>query len=245
MAKDPAFLFYSKDFYEGTRLMLPEERACLIDLMIYQHQNGGIVNNTKRLSMYCSGVSEEIIKSTLEQKFTLIDNMWYNDKMLEVTKEREEKGRKNKLIGTFAYVLKKLNLNKIQEKELRAKFNVDELLKYDTDWNTERLTEWCKKGIALIEDANANEDINKSIEEREREFKDAISEHKETYNDILTLEFFDYWSERGEKDKKMRFEKESSFDISKRLARWKRNQEKFNKNTETITSVKGGKKLDL
>ena len=36
--KDPAFLFYSKDFYEGTRTMLPEERACYIDLMIYQHQ---------------------------------------------------------------------------------------------------------------------------------------------------------------------------------------------------------------
>jgi len=34
--KDPAFLFYSKDFYEGTRTMLPEERACYIDLMIYQ-----------------------------------------------------------------------------------------------------------------------------------------------------------------------------------------------------------------
>ena len=31
--KDPAFLFYSKDFYEGTRTMLPEERACYIDLM--------------------------------------------------------------------------------------------------------------------------------------------------------------------------------------------------------------------
>ena len=28
MAKDPAFLFYSQDFYAGTRTMLPEERAC-------------------------------------------------------------------------------------------------------------------------------------------------------------------------------------------------------------------------
>jgi len=37
--KDSAFLFYSNDFYEGTRTMFPEKRACLIDLMIYQHKH--------------------------------------------------------------------------------------------------------------------------------------------------------------------------------------------------------------
>ena len=48
MSKDPAFLLYSKDFYEGTRMMLPEERACYVDLMIYQHQNGGFIPNDVR-----------------------------------------------------------------------------------------------------------------------------------------------------------------------------------------------------
>jgi len=42
--------------------------------------------------------------------------------------------------------------------------------------------------------------------------------------------FFDYWTEHGEKDLKMRFEKEKSFDIALRLDRWfekaKANQKK-------------------
>ena len=60
------------------------------------------------------------------------------------------------MIGTFAHVLKKLDLKKSDEKELRKRFNVDELLKKDTEWNTERLTEWCLNAIAFIGNANAN-----------------------------------------------------------------------------------------
>lgn len=153
--KDPAFLFYSKDFYEGTRLMLPEERACMIDLMIYQHQNGGIPNDTKRLALYCSGISEDVIINTLKLKFKLIDTEWYSDKMTEVVTERKEKGNKNKLIGTFAHVLRKLELSKSDTSILKKRFNVDELLKIDTEWNTERLTEWCLNGIPFIEDEDA------------------------------------------------------------------------------------------
>lgn len=41
--------------------------------------------------------------------------------------------------------------------------------------------------------------------------------------DQTTINFFDYWTEIGEGQKKMRFEKEKVFDIKKRLERWKRN----------------------
>lgn len=76
MAKDPAFLFYSTDFYEGTRTMLPEERACFIDLMIYQHQRGPIPNDLKRVLLYCNGVDEATLKTTLQSKFKLTSEGW-------------------------------------------------------------------------------------------------------------------------------------------------------------------------
>lgn len=76
MAKDPAFLFYSRDFYEGTRTMLPEERACYMDLMIYQHQHGKIPAYLKRVLMYCSGVDEATLKATLVAKFKQDKEGW-------------------------------------------------------------------------------------------------------------------------------------------------------------------------
>lgn len=105
MAKDPAFLFYSKDFYEGTRLMLPEERACFIDLMIYQHQHGGFIpNDIKRMTMYCSGIDKATLEATLEAKFKLCDKGWYNEKLEKVINDRQEfsiKQSGNGLLGQF------------------------------------------------------------------------------------------------------------------------------------------------
>lgn len=79
MAKDPAFLFYSTDFYEGTRTMLPEERTCYVDLMIYQHQRGPIPNDLQRVLLYCNGISEATLKATLQAKFKLTDKGWLSD----------------------------------------------------------------------------------------------------------------------------------------------------------------------
>lgn len=44
----------------------------------------------------------------------------------------------------------------------------------------------------------------------------------------MLREFYDYWTEHGEFDKKMRFEKEGSFGIGRRFGTWKSNQSKFN-----------------
>lgn len=104
MAKDPAFLFYSKDFYEGTRMMLPEERACYIDLLIYQHQNEIIPLEIKRVLQYCSGVSEATLIATLEAKFKRTESGWLNSKLFEVSEQRKKHAEiqsENGKIGQF------------------------------------------------------------------------------------------------------------------------------------------------
>lgn len=127
--KDPAFLFYSKDFYEATRTMLPDERACFIDLMIYQHQNGFIPNinddnNIKRLLMYCSGIDKATLIATLQAKFKQCEKGWYNNRLNTVINDRKEYSEKqsvNGQVGQF-YKKAKLNCNAKDYKKIRDYF---------------------------------------------------------------------------------------------------------------------------
>lgn len=114
--KDPAFLFYSKDFYEGTRMMLPSERACYVDLLIYQHQNEFIPNDVERICMYCNGITQATLEATLKAKFKLCDKGWFNEKLAIVISERKEFSAKQSINGTVGQFWKKakalLPLNK-------------------------------------------------------------------------------------------------------------------------------------
>jgi len=78
--------------------------------------------------------------------------------------------------------------------------------------------------------------VKKSKEERAEIFKRKIIDyskgigsmktHKAAYPDEMLKEFFSYWTESNEGAKKMRFElaKNQPFQISRRLATWKKNQ---------------------
>ena len=59
-----------------------------------------------------------------------------------------------------------------------------------------------------------------SIKERESKFKEKVMGYSEKYPAAMLDKFFGYWSEHGEGDKKMRYEKQESFGISRRLATW-------------------------
>ncbi len=72
----------------------------------------------------------------------------------------------------------------------------------------------------------------KTIEERAEAFKLLLLKEAEgtpygNRRDLLKA-FFDYWTEHGPKDRKMRFEKQTSFDIKRRLGTWARNDKNYN-----------------
>lgn len=102
--KQPAFLFYTKDYFEGTRTMTPKERACYVDLLCYQHQNGFIPDNLDKLLLYCSGINKGTLKATLEGKFRLTPEGWINDKLHDVKirglKAQEQESRGG-ILGVF------------------------------------------------------------------------------------------------------------------------------------------------
>jgi len=85
---------------------------------------------------------------------------------------------------------------------------------------------------------NVKGNVSKSIKKRERDFKESLTPYLEKYGKDLLNEFYFYWTEHGEKDLKMRFEKEKSFGIARRLGTWIKNENKFN-NEKNRTNNKG------
>lgn len=81
--------------------------------------------------------------------------------------------------------------------------------------------------------------VNKTIEERKAEFKNSLHPFLESYSKDLLNDFYSYWTEHGSNDKKMRFEKEKSFGISRRLLNWKKNEEKFRSQNQKSKFEKG------
>ena len=102
-----------------------------------------------------------------------------------------------------------------------------------------------KQGIR--EDKIIKEEIiKKNIEDRKAEFKNSFTPFLANFDRTDLNEFFKYWTEHGINDKKMRFEKEKSFGIERRLGTWIKNKEKFavnDKKEKKQTGAEAFKKL--
>lgn len=163
--KDPAFLFYSQDFYSGTRLMLPIERACYVDLLIYQHQNGFIPNDLDRLLMFCSGVDKATLIATLKGKFKQCDKGWYNERLKNVIEDRQIFKSKLSISGKIGQFWKKAK-SLLSTKEYRL--IKDYIQNKDSDYlnlllekidlkNESSLKGWLKASLKHIEIENEDE----------------------------------------------------------------------------------------
>ena len=81
-------------------------------------------------------------------------------------------------------------------------------------------------------------DEKESKEEREEKFKKiAFSECSPTQEEINAFnKFLDYWTESNMQGSKLRFEKQKTFDVTRRWSTWLSNEEKFKK--EKISAKK-------
>jgi hypothetical protein len=90
--------------------------------------------------------------------------------------------------------------------------------------------------IAKIAD-NVNDNVKDkeidSIEERKSKFYVSLSLFVNEYPKKMLREFYDYWTEHGVKDKKLRFEKEKTFGIEQRLRTWyNRNPKQYDQDND-------------
>ena len=90
--------------------------------------------------------------------------------------------------------------------------------------------------IAKIAD-NVNDNVKDkeidSIEDRKSKFYVSLSLYVNEYPKKMLREFYDYWTEHGVKDKKLRFEKEKTFGIEQRLRTWyNRNPKQYDQDND-------------
>ena len=76
---------------------------------------------------------------------------------------------------------------------------------------------------------NKKKHNNKDISIREKEFSEEVFQYGE-YETEMCQDFVDYWTE-ADKKQVMKFEKEKTWCTSRRLSRWKKMSNKFNKIT--------------
>jgi hypothetical protein len=74
---------------------------------------------------------------------------------------------------------------------------------------------------------NNNNNNNKNIVIRKQEFAASLEPYLDTYGKQMLNDFYLYWTEHAENDRKMRFEKEKAFGIERRLLNWDKNKNKF------------------
>jgi len=119
-------------------------------------------------------------------------------------------------------VLKKENLITTKRKGVPAKMhykiNEELVVKFLNDLSDIKLTT-----------LNNNKEIknNKEISIREQEFQEEV--FMSNLSTDLCQEFVDYWTERNKSGTKMKFEMQKTFDIKRRLARWVKNNDNWNR----------------
>ena len=80
-----------------------------------------------------------------------------------------------------------------------------------------------------VSDSVISKDIyNKAtLDNRKQKFADSLVPFLDKYGKDMLNKFYMYWTEHGERDKKMRFEKEKAFNLVLRLSNWfERNNER-------------------
>jgi len=73
----------------------------------------------------------------------------------------------------------------------------------------------------------------KKIEERKKIFLLSLNDFHPEFPKEMIRDFGRHWTEHGDRDRKMRFEKEKTFGVKARLSTWKRNEQKWNTGKKT------------
>lgn len=193
--KDPAFLFYSKDWIQGTAKLFAAEKGVFIDLLAHCHQDGYLPKDTKRLAkMVGISLSEfEEIWGVLIEKFDEKDGRYYNKKLTKLKEEREEYSEMRTIIGIFAQLVKKSELPDEVLKIAKKNFKYTDYLGEDKQNTTKLLTKYLsnylpkEKQVLGIVDGIVDGDIN---EEDILNLKLKNQEKKKVLNYEKSCDFF-------------------------------------------------------
>ncbi len=160
--KDPAFLFYPKDWLEGTAEMHPNEKGVYVDLLCYQHQKGSLPSDEKVLARLVRLSDSEFKKiwENLSVKFINHTGRLQNERLSIEINERKEKAHKNKIIGIFSAFLRTHKLSTVDYDFLKKVFKHEIFADVDNERLNERINEWCNERLLERSKSIANATAN-------------------------------------------------------------------------------------
>jgi hypothetical protein len=115
MAKDPAFLFYTGDFFTGTAILSFEDKGKFIHLLCLMHQQGRMTEETIRFLV--GSVSDN-----LKSKFKIDEKgFWFNNRLEEETEKRNKFTESRRINGLEGGRPKKIKPNGKPKKNHKVK----------------------------------------------------------------------------------------------------------------------------
>lgn len=211
MSKDPAVLFYTSDFISGTLTMSYEQKGKYIILLCLQHQKGHLTK--KDMLNICGSYDKDIF-----DKFIEIDGKFFNERM------------KNEIIRRKEYCQSRSDNRKGVKKQIKKRSKISKT--YDQHMETETIT-INKDNINKVNKKDKSlEEKRIKLETRRASFTQEVLSHKEYPQDML-IAFANWWSEADKSYTKMKFEKQETWELDRRLNTWASRNKEFIKQPKT------------
>ena len=222
--------FWSDDFV--TENLTPEKRYFFLYLLTNEHTSQcGIYQITVRQMAFETGYNHDTVENLLKffeekgkikwsrstNEIAIKNFVKYNPQgspKVKVFVEKELKEVKNRDLLEFIE-----NLDSSLVKPIDTVSQKEEELEIEKEEELE-----LKVKPTLLEI-----DVRKDI------FRESLVPFADKYDKQMLKAFFDYWTETNRSKKKMRFEDQKFFDLTKRLSTWYRNDDKFGKKPGAVT----------
>jgi DNA-binding transcriptional regulator YhcF (GntR family) len=136
-------------------------------------------------------------------------------------------------VRRFLKLLEKDNMIVLKNELKTTRITICKYDDYQSDENADA-TQTKRKRNANATQTDPNNKDKKDNKEKKVEFQQRITPFVEQYGRAMCNEFYQYWTETT-KDNKLRWEKETAFDVSRRLSNWQRNGLKFKSDESSVS----------
>lgn len=190
--KDPAFLFYTKDFQSGTMDMSCEEVGAYIRLLMHQHQHGSVPDDLERM-MRITGIFSidkfKMVWDVVKQKFNQNGNQMVNERLAKESADRATSKPKKIASATLAgLVSANKNLTDKQKYDIKKAFSINEFIEFEENEMKEKIREWFYKMVNQTVNNLANADANANASVNEDKGKGGTGEKPKTVKPNIDCE---------------------------------------------------------
>lgn len=251
--KDPAALIYIDKYLIATAEMDADCVGWYTKLLMHQYNKKDLPSDIEALAGLCNvkfshyDKFKQVFESCLSKKFELNENnRLENPFASEIISSREIFKDKRSKSGTIGWIVKMFyaeklgktyHLKLVKEYLYNLENEVLETLK-----DKQVLKQVLKQNAKLYINRDIDIDINllkdkeeqkiKNLNDRSLQFKNEVNSFSAKYDQVMLERFYNHWAE-CDKQQKMRFEKQDTWELSKRLSTWCSRSKDFKPNKQT------------